>query len=75
MKVGHVQQQINDAQQRQTTERETRWTEFAKRQDELLAEKVPELADKEKGQKLQTDAVEVLRLRRGPDPNRREDVA
>jgi len=60
-KIGAVRQEAEAAQQRQTQEYGQKWHEFAKRQDELLAERVPDLADKTKAAKLQESAIGALR--------------
>ena len=48
------------AQQRQAQEKTQQFAEYATKQDELLKEHVPELADTAKAKKLQEDAVKVL---------------
>lgn len=56
-----VQQEHQTALERQATEYRTKFAEFAKAQDSLLVEKVPELADTEKAAKLRSHALGVLR--------------
>ena len=56
-----VQQEIKTADERKRQEAQTQWSEFAKKQDELFIEKVPEFADTAQASKLQTQAVEVLK--------------
>src|SRR5688572_5171620 len=51
--VAAVQQETKGAEERRTAEFTQRWTEFAKREDALFSEKVPEMADKDKAAKLQ----------------------
>jgi hypothetical protein len=60
-KIGFAQQQLLDAQLRQVSEQQQRFGQFAKRQDELFVEKVPEFADAKKGAELQSAAVTVLK--------------
>ena len=60
MKVAAVQNELKQTQERQTQEQSKQWSDFAKRQDELLLEKVPELADKTKAPALQKAAAEYL---------------
>lgn len=55
-----VQQEHQASEQRQAAERNAKFAEFAKSQDALLTEKVPELADKDKAEKLQKSALAVL---------------
>jgi hypothetical protein len=59
--VTAVQQEMRGAEERRTAEFTQRWTEFAKREDSLFAEKVPEMADRDKAAKLQSAAVSVLK--------------
>jgi hypothetical protein len=60
-KIGAVLQELNAVQARQVQERQILWSEFARRQDDLFKEKVPEFADGEKAAKLQNAAVGVLK--------------
>ena len=53
--------EVKAAQDRQTTEFETKWSEFATKQDQLLLDRAPELADKSKAGKIGDKAVEVLK--------------
>jgi hypothetical protein len=55
-----VQQEHQTALERQNAERAAKFAEFAKAQDALLIEKVPDLADKDKAAKLQKAALGVL---------------
>jgi hypothetical protein len=55
-----VQQEHQTALERQEAERTAKFAEFAKAQDALLIEKVPELADQDKAAKLQKAAIGVL---------------
>jgi hypothetical protein len=59
-RLAHVTQQMVDANTRQLAEREQQFLEFAKRQDELVKEKAPDLADEAKAAQLQKAAVAVL---------------
>jgi hypothetical protein len=60
-KIAAVQAEVSAAQQREKQEHQQRWSEFATRQDQLFAEKVPDMADAAKAEKLQKAAVGVLR--------------
>jgi hypothetical protein len=60
-KIAAVQQEAMAAQQRQAAELTQRFTEFAQREDSLLAEKVPEMADSKKAAELQNAALAVLK--------------
>jgi hypothetical protein len=59
-KLAAVQQELAAAQQREAQERQQRFAEFAKHQDKLLIERVPDMADSAKAQALQTAAMAVL---------------
>jgi len=59
--VAAVQQELLASKQRQEQERTSKWSEYATEQDSLLAEKAPELADREKGQKIRDAALEYLK--------------
>ncbi len=61
MRVTAVTQQIRDAQQRQENESRQKFADFAKRQDDLLTEKIPSLADKSKAATVQNAALAVLK--------------
>jgi len=56
-----VQQEITSAQQRQTVERQQNLKDYMRRETELFAERVPEIADEAQRSKLQTAAVSVLK--------------
>jgi hypothetical protein len=60
-KVAEVQQHILAAQQRQLTEKLQQFSEFAKREDDLFKEKVPDMADEAKAAELQNKALSLLR--------------
>ncbi|HEY7246259.1 MAG TPA: hypothetical protein VH678_20490 [Xanthobacteraceae bacterium] len=60
-KIAAVQQEMQAAQQRQAQDRVQKFTEFAKREDDLFAERVPDMADPEKATKLQQQAISVLK--------------
>jgi hypothetical protein len=60
-KIAAVAQELRGAQERQVQEAQTKFSEFAKRQDELFHEKAPEFADKAQAAKLQDAAIGVLR--------------
>jgi hypothetical protein len=60
-KIAAIQQEVVAAQQRQGAELQQRFAEFARSQDQLLAEKVPEMADAKKAAELQNAALSVLK--------------
>jgi hypothetical protein len=60
-KIALVQQQMQEAQLRQHTERHRKFAEFAKREDDLLTEKAPEMTDPKKAAELQGKAVAALK--------------
>jgi hypothetical protein len=60
-RIASTHQQMLEAQQRQVLEQLQRFGQFAKRQDELFIEKVPEFADAKKAAELQSKAVSVLK--------------
>src|SRR3984893_1406905 len=60
-KIAAVQQEMLSAQQRQAQERVQKFSEFAKREDDLFGEKVTDMADPEKAAKLQQAAISVLK--------------
>jgi hypothetical protein len=59
-KVAEVSQHMLAAQHRQAQEKLTQFVEFAKRQDDLFKEKVPDMADDTKAAELQKHALAVL---------------
>lgn len=59
-KVQAVQQQLQAAEQQRTQEIAKKWEEFSAEQDKLVAEKIPEMADPEKAEKLGKQAVGYL---------------
>src|SRR5215472_13221916 len=59
-KVAEVSQHMLAAQHRQAQEKLTQFAEFAKRQDDLFKEKVPDMADEAKAAELQRQALAVL---------------
>jgi len=61
MRVAEVARQVEEARQRQSNENRQRFAAFAKRQDELLTEKIPEMADKARAEKLQSMALTMLK--------------
>ena len=61
MRVSAVAEQAKGAQQRQEGEYRQQFSTFAKRQDELLTEKVPDMADRTKAARLQGAALSALK--------------
>lgn len=59
-KIAAVENQLKEAQDRQAKETQTRWAEFAKREDDLVLEHIPELADAAKAPALREKAISVL---------------
>jgi hypothetical protein len=60
-KIAAVAQQMDAAQQRQAHQYEQMWTDFAQKQDEILAERVPELKDKTRAAKVAESAKATLK--------------
>jgi hypothetical protein len=60
-KIGEVAQQLMLAQQRQAQQRVQHFSEFARREDDLFKEKVPDMADAKRAAGLQTAALAVLK--------------
>jgi hypothetical protein len=60
-KLAAVHQEVQAAQQRQTAERAEQWKSYSTKQDQLLIDKVPELSDKVKSQKLADGAAALYR--------------
>ena len=60
-KVGGVQQEMQATQLRQHAERQQKFAEFAKREDDLFIEKAPDMADAKKMAELQNSAVATLK--------------
>ena len=59
-KMAATMQEMLAAHHRQATEKQQKFTEFAKREDDLFKEKAPDLADEAKAAQLQKAAVSVL---------------
>ena len=59
-KLAATQRQIQEAQTRQTAERSQAWNTYAKTEDDLFHEKVPEMRDPKKGDELGKQAVQSL---------------
>ena len=60
MKVNAVQAEAQLAQQRQSQEQQTQWASFATKEDALLAQADPEIADPAKRARLQESVVATL---------------
>ena len=60
-KLAAAQEQMQAAQVRQQQEQSQRFADFAKSEDNLFVEKVPEMSDPAKSEKLQKAAVNVLK--------------
>ena len=60
-KIAEVAQHLALAQQRQAQERVQQFSEFARREDDLFKEKVPDMADAKKTAALQTACLAVLK--------------
>ena len=59
-KIAEVGQQLLAAQHRQVVEKLVQFTDFAKREDDLFKEKVPDMANEAKAAELQKKALAVL---------------
>jgi hypothetical protein len=60
-KVAAVRQEMMAAQQRRSQEKLQQFSEFAKRQDDLFKDRVPDMGDPAKAAKLQRAAMNVLK--------------
>ena len=60
-KVNAVKYEMEQSKSRQQQEQSQKFVEFAKREDSLLAEKVPDMADPKKAERLQKAAVNLLK--------------
>jgi hypothetical protein len=60
-KIAGLAQETMAAAQRQAAEKQQQFSEFARRQDDLFTEKVPDMADADKAAKLQSAAIDVLK--------------
>lgn len=61
MQVDAVEQEMRKSQERQASVFKEKWSEFAAKEDQAILDKVPELADKTKSQKIADGAVSVLK--------------
>jgi hypothetical protein len=59
-KIADVSQHLTAALARQVLERQQQFTEFAQQQDELIKEKLPDMADAKKAAELQTRCLATL---------------
>src|SRR5262249_10051714 len=59
-KIAEVSQQLLAAQHRHVQEKLAQFTDFARREDDLFKEKVPDMADEAKAAELQKKALAVL---------------
>jgi hypothetical protein len=59
-KIAEVARQLTEVQQRQGLEKQQQFSEFAKREDDLFNEKVPDMADAKKAAELQTRCLATL---------------
>ena len=60
-KVAALQGELRAAQDRQAREWQSKWNEFAEREDKLTSERIPELSDPAQRQKVQEGAVSYLK--------------
>jgi hypothetical protein len=60
-KVAAVQQEVEQSRYRQQTEFQTKWAEFAQREDTKVMEAIPELSDPTQREQIQKSAVNYLR--------------
>jgi hypothetical protein len=60
-KIAAAQQEVISTQERQKMEHSSQFAEFAKEQERLLVEKLPDFADKEKARAIQESALETLK--------------
>src|SRR5262245_15804131 len=59
-KIAEVARQLSEVQQRQALEKQQQFSAFAKREDNLFNEKVPDMADDKKAAELQTRCLATL---------------
>jgi hypothetical protein len=59
-KLAAVNHELEQAKTRQAQEQQSKWAEHVRKENELFAEKVPEVADKAKAAELTSKAVEQL---------------
>ncbi len=60
-KVAAIQQQMHEAQQRQLTDKQTKFSEFAKKEDEAFTQSAPEAKDPKAFEKVQKGAIDLLK--------------
>lgn len=60
-KIAAVRQEIQVSQERQASEHKKAWTDFAAKQDQLLVDRAPELADKTRAAKIADSASSLLK--------------
>lgn len=60
-KIADVSRQLTSALVRQVLERQQKFSEFAQREDEVLKQKLPDMADADKAAKLQNACLAVLK--------------
>lgn len=60
-KIAAVETELKQAQDRQAQENSKRWNDFARRQDDLVLERIPELADEAKAPAIKKKAADVLK--------------
>ena len=59
-KIAEVARQLTEVQHHQMLEKQQQFSEFAKREDDLFKEKVPDMADDKKAAELQTRCLATL---------------
>jgi hypothetical protein len=59
-KIADVARQLSEVQQRQALEKQQQFSEFARHEDDLFNEKVPDMADAKKAAELQTRCLATL---------------
>jgi hypothetical protein len=60
-KIAAIETELKQVQDRQAQENSKRWQDFASRQDDLVLERIPELADATKASAIKQKAVSVLK--------------
>ena len=61
MKVGNLEHQVKESQERQAQQYKSQWAEFASKEDAAFLEAAPEMADKEKATKVADASVAMLK--------------
>jgi len=61
MKIGSLEQSLKQAQERQVSEYKSKWEDFARTEDAKFVELAPEMANKERAQKVADASISILK--------------